>query len=444
MKKPQRGLAVPLIATLIIVLAVGGVYLYEIKKGETPVAVDSETQQVALLQQQAEIPVETIQSSNDTDSASVGVLTSHKVSACGEIKKPGKYLLVADLINTKTEPCIKFQDVKNASLDCQNHTIISHNEDYNIYVKGSSDFKIKNCKLQSSVTLPSDRVQHVLRIEDSKRGEVSGSTIGGNFATVSGSTVVTLHNNTFTNQFSIYKSNHITITQNNFSNNIDPITLDSGSDNSVISNVIDGKSDGILHNDGNNIGADDGIVIKNESRDMIQGNAIKNVYDCGIETIGYMFDSKVISNSVKNAGVCLLGGWYWTSLKGNLIKDNVGDDMPRLFVFWRSNGLLSTEQYVYFKDNVFENNKFINPRKVIGNNEEDWFMEASYITMESSDVPSLSIPGSKIIIGNNVFKNNNFTTIAGSVVFSPVNMIVDGGGNICPATTDLNFPLKCN
>ncbi|MBI5742545.1 MAG: right-handed parallel beta-helix repeat-containing protein [Candidatus Niyogibacteria bacterium] len=376
------------------------------------------------------------------------IKTSVELNSCEEINKPGEYSLVADITNTKSGPCIKFQDVSNVSLDCQNHTVTSKNEDYNIYVKGTSDFKIYNCKLISSVSLPSDRVQHVLRIEDSRQGELYSNTIGGSFVSVNGSTGVTIRNNIFTNEFSVFKSNNIVIKSNNFSfsnggsiNGGSIITLREGYNNSIISNTIDGKSDGIWHGgNGQDVGVDDGITMADENQLTIQGNIIQNIWDCGIEPTGNFFDSKIIGNNVKNAGYCLLGGWYWSSVKGNLIKDNIGDDMPRLFVFFRARGLRTNDQYVYFKDNTFENNKFLNPRlttNVKGGG--DGYIEASSFKIEAIDVPS-----SSIITGNNIFKNNNFTTIASPIIFTPASMIVDGGGNVCPTTADTNFPLKCN
>lgn len=362
---------------------------------------------------------------------------SLELNSCGEINKSGKYSLVADITNTKSEPCIKVQNINNVSLDCQNHTITSKNENYNIYVKGVSDFKINNCKLVSSVNVSADvSSQHVLRIEDSKQGEVYDNIIGGNFTSISGATAISVHDNAFTNQLSVYQSNHITITSNNISNGSDPLHLEGGNNNSVISNIIDGKSDGIF---ANRIGADDGIVPRDESQDLIQENTIQNVFDCGIENVGSIFDSKIIGNNIKNAGFCGIGGWYWSSVKGNLIKDNIADNTPQLFHFARTYSLKSGEQYVYFKDNTFENNKFVNPRTVIVRGGGYGFENASQITIEATDVPS-----SSIIVGNNIFLNNDFTIVADPILFTPENMIIDGGGNKCPTTVGTNFPLKCN
>lgn len=434
-----------LVIIVVATLVVAGFYIYQSPKEalvQTQKPQESSTSKTDALQLKEEnsAPQETkptLPPSLKTTPSLTSPVSVKKLSSCKEINESGEYLLTTDIMNTKTGPCIKFQNVSNISLDCQDYTITSKNEGINIYIKEVSDFKIHNCKLVSSVNLPTERVQHTLRIENSKQGEVYNNVIGGNFATISGSTAVTIRNNTFINEFSVYKSNNITITKNDFSNggNIAVLLhLQDGHNNSVISNTMDGKSDGIFRGLSDSIGSDDGIVIGNESQDTIQGNTIQNVFDCGIENVGYMFDSKIIGNKVKNAGVCLVGGWWQSSVKGNLIKDNIADNVAQLFVFSRLRGLQPGEQYVYFKDNTFENNKMINPRL-----EDVFALPASSIYMITSSVPS-----SSIVVGNNVFRNNDFTTTLGPITFEPANMIVDGGGNICPAPEDASFPLKCN
>ena len=346
---------------------------------------------------------------------------SLKIDSCRTISTAGEYSLSGDLTNTKSEPCIKIQNVSNVSLDCQNHTITSKNENYGIYIKGDSDFKLNNCKLASSVNIPVETsAQHMLRIENSKRGELQNSTIGGNFATISGSSFVTIRNSTFNNQLNVYKSNNVTIRDSNFSNGSDNITLQEGSNNSVISNFIDGKSDGVFRGFEGSIGADDGIVIKDESGDLIQGNTLKNFFDCAIENVGYMFDAKIIGNTASNTGVCFLGGWYWSSVKGIIVKDNVVSNMPNLFYFFRQYSLKPTEQYVYFQNNTFENNKLSSPKL------DTSFLMASRFVFDGSAVPLQNH-----ILGNNVLRNNDFTKLVGPLRLAPANIVIDGGGNIC-------------
>jgi hypothetical protein len=364
---------------------------------------------------------------------------SSKIDSCRTISTAGDYSITGDLMNTKSEPCIKIQNVSNVTLDCQNHTITSKNENYNIYVKAGTNFKLNNCKLISSVSLPSASVQHVLRIEDSKQGEVNNNTAGGNYVSISGSSFVTVKNSTFTNQLNVYKSNNITLRDNNFSNGLDPITLQEGNNNSVISNFIDGKSDGVFRGDGNSVGADDGIVIKDEIGDTIQGNTLQNFWDCAIENVGKMFDAKIIGNKASNAGVCFLGGWYYSSVKGIVVKDNVVSNMPNLFYFFRQYSLKPTEQTVYFQNNTFENNKLSNPKL------DTSFSMASRFVFDGSAVPLQNH-----ILGNNILRNNDFTKSLGPLRVAPANIIVDGGGNICSGAEEEakgggdSIPFNCN
>lgn len=344
-----------------------------------------------------------------------------------------------NLVNTKSEPCIKIQNVSNVTLDCQNYAITSRDENYNIYVKGGSNFKINNCKLVSSVSLPSASTQHVLRIEDSGQGEIVNNTVGGNFATISGSSFITVRNSTFNNQLNVYKSNNVTIKNNNFSNGSDNITLQEGSNNSVISNFIDGKSDGVFRGFEGSVGADDGVVIKDEKGDTVQGNTFQNFFDCAIENAGYMFDAKIVGNKASNAGVCFLGGWYWSSVKGITVKDNVVSNTPTLFYFFRQYSLKPSEQYVYFQNNTFENNKMSNPKTDTG------FSLASRMVFDGAAVPMQNH-----VLGNNVLRNNDFTKLVGPLRITPANIVVDGGGNICSGAEEEakgggdSVPFNCN
>lgn len=366
--------------------------------------------------------------------------TPIKISSCGTIGAAGNYFISGDLSNTKSEPCIKIQNTSNVILDCQNHTITGKNENYDIYVKGTSNFKIKNCKLVSSINVSADiSSQHVLRIENSKLGEVDNSSIDGNFASISGSSFITIKKSAFTGQLSVYKSNNVIIKDSRFSNGMDPITLQEGNNNSVISSLIDGKSDGVFRGFNGSIGADDGIVIKDESGDIIQGNTLQNFFDCAIENIGKMFDAKIVGNKASNAGVCFLGGWYWSSVKGIVVKDNTVSDTPTLFYFFRQYSLKPNEKYVYFQNNIFENNKMSNPK-----------LNTSFSMASKMVFNGTFVPMQKYLLGNNILRNNDFSKFNGPLRVAPANVITDGGGNICSgAEEDVRgggdaLPFKCN
>ncbi len=342
------------------------------------------------------------------------------IDSCRTLSKTGNYVLTGNILNEGSGPCIKVTNVSNVTLDCKDHAITGKNEDYAIHVKGSSNFKIANCKLESNEPLPTNRAQHLLRIENSSKGEMDKDTIGGTYSSISGSSHIAIHDSVFTNQLNVYQSNNVSIKSSQFSNILDPITLQEGYDNSVISNTIDGKSDGRYVGLENSIGADDGIVIKDQIGTVIQGNTLSNFFDCAIENVGYMYDAKIVGNTVRNTGVCFLGGWYYSSVKGILVKDNVVSQTPNLFYFSRLYALKPREKYVYFQNNTFENNKLSDPKL------DTAYSLASRIVFNGSDVPI-----SQHILGNNVFKNNDFTKQTAPLRITPGNIVIDGGGNTC-------------
>src|SRR6185503_8741768 len=123
-----------------------------------------------------------------------------------------------------------------------------------------------------------------------------------------------------------------------------------GSDNVVRNNHIDGHWDGTL---GNQLGADDGIVLQDEVRDTVVGNTFVNNWDCGIETVGVISDSTFDDNVVTKAGYCCIGAWYGNNWRNNGVTGNQCTDVGALFVFRRIFALAQTETTLYFQDNRF-------------------------------------------------------------------------------------------
>lgn len=344
---------------------------------------------------------------------------SVEMSKCGEITKSGNYIITSDLAAAPDHICINIFAIKNVSLDCQNHTITSLRGN-TIRIAQTTDFVLKNCISSSKANV---------NIIDSQRGEI--------------------FNNTFDNLVSLSQSNDIHIHSNVFLGDLQPtftgslLNMSNGKNNVVKSNTFDGRSDGINLGEQDSIGFDDAIVITNESGDTIQENDIKNFYDCGIENVGYIYDSKIIGNKIQNTGVCAIGGWFDSSLRGNVIKDNVARDVPSLFVFWLSSDiwlrstLPATEINYYFKDNMFENNTFTDPK----------FVTKPFVSTPSQSYFSITnsvIPASQLIVGNNIFRNNHFPQSASAIFFQPSSMVVDGGGNVCTKPSGAAFPLECN
>jgi hypothetical protein len=85
-----------------------------------------------------------------------------------------------------------------------------------------------------------------------------------------------------------------------------------GTNNKVIDNTIDGSWRGQKYPFGGYPpGADDGIIIENDANLLIEGNVIRNIWDCGIERLGNRTDPITIrNNDITNAADCGLGGWF--------------------------------------------------------------------------------------------------------------------------------------
>ncbi len=391
-----------------------------------------------------------------------------KISACTKITEGGNYTLSNDLIG---RACIDITNVNNVNIDCNNHSINpnsnSPQNDYThhvIEINNVKNFSIKNCNI--SAVSPDTPIN----IESSNGGVVQNNTLSGVPISISSSSNINFVMNDIRTNLYVTASDNMNIEKNTIKNHgQDPsegVVRISGNSNKVIGNTIDGESDGIFRSppggafssDNKSIGADDGIVIgRGEANNnvILQGNTIRNVWDCGIETLGPIFNSQFTDNNITNAGLCGIGAWYFNSFKGNTISNNVINNVPQIFTFLRTSTYQGSHSNFappyYFKDNIFTGNKFINPKIGYSNASAHIYFVASD---GGSYLNSQPLTDSDLITGNNIFTNNDFGKILNAPEFSPKSMIVDGGGNvfstpqICDAsdrgiscTPDTTYPL---
>ncbi len=319
----------------------------------------------------------------------------------------------------------------------------------------TNNFSLTNCKLETTNSIP-------LLIKNSKDGQITGNTIGKFYVSVYKSSNLRFKKNILGAFYQQEYSTDNVLQNNTLSVTLDPtgsfgtvgavVVSTRGARNQIVNNLIDGKAEGVFDNKN---AADDGIVIDQETADVVEGNTIANNWDCGIETFGHISKSRIARNYIKNSGVCGIGGWYYNSWKGNEVSENTIDDAPTMFLFARMHGLRPAgwdvndpssvaDEYVYFADNRFVKNKFINAKLQKGSVSQ---LGSSVIFMTpSGDLGN--ILGERVatkkdfILGNNLFQENDFGTALNAPHFDPMNMIVDGGGNICGKATD-NYPLKC-
>lgn len=367
------------------------------------------------------------------------------LSSCGEITQPGNYVLDRDL--KADYSCLSIHDVSNVSIDCNGHSIDIVGE------KGGTWAEITNVKGFSltSCTLNTSSSFTALRIASIIEGVINGNSINKSIVSVVNSVNLKFSNNEVFGAYSQIHSDNVIIENNVFVGNPEKVTgsavvhLEIGNNNKVLNNRIDGKSDGVYYIDPyKNVGYDDGIILTGESGDVIQDNEIKNVWDCGIETLNKVFDTKITSNIIENAAICGIGGWYFNSWKGNTISHNTIRNSGSMFTIFREHGLRKEseygpqEQFVYFKDNSFIDNKFINPKTGAVSATIDLSYNEKFLSSTNDFLP---FKPEDIITGNNIFKDNDFNTL--NLYLKPANMFVDGGGNRCNSTGESDLPLKC-
>jgi parallel beta helix pectate lyase-like protein len=207
------------------------------------------------------------------------------------------------------------------------------------------------------------------------------------------------------------------------------VRFSEGNDNRIIQNTIDGSWRGQPYPAGGYPpGADDGIVIENDANLVIEGNAIRNVWDCGIERLGNRTDPVTIrNNDISNAAECGIGGWFSAGWQDSLIVDNTVSTSGAFAEIYFSPNQNRGVDHITFRNNVFENNRFLNP---LGHMTAS--VNIDYIT-GTSRLP--------LDIGNNIFRNNDFGSDISAPRLAPAFGFVDGGANVC--RQDAKSALAC-
>ncbi len=396
------------------------------------------------------------------------------ISSCREITSGGSYLFNGDIYSSGQTRCLYIHDTENVQIDCNNHTIFSNlSLGYLVYFERVNNFSLKSCRFMALEGLDEDF--YPLYIENSSDGEVEKNLIRGKFFRFSNSVNLTFFHNTIIPRLDVFHNKGLKIYENDFrreyyqqyttnsliqrntfnlsyirrnqAENIScVINLNLGSENNISQNRINGGARGLFSE---RLYADDGICLSDESFDFVEGNFIENNWDAGIETIGLVTNTTITENYIKNSGLTGLGGWYWNSWKGNSVLNNVIEDAPKMLFFLREHGLrpqgwddehlMPADKFIIFKDNTFINNSILNPRI-------DELGSYSYLVIQAKDnlYPGESYPKKEeVILGNNLFKDNDFTHISLSPYFDPPSMIIDGGGNKCNSPSDSEYPLSC-
>lgn len=400
----------------------------------------------------------------DSEGGSVNLALTipRMINSCQEITKSGSYLLSSDIsVSQSSGSCLNIHDVSDINIDCDNHKIqsaISPTSDRSqttiVKFTNATNFSLVNCNIKSQAFLGGRANQVPLEVLTSSSGTIKRNIIESSFILIKGSNNIDFTNNqVITPLIQVDSGSFITIADNTI--NALPviggsfnILLDSGHDNTVARNVLDGKWDGVF-NGLNSIGNDAGIIFQDESNDLISNNTISNVWNAGIETDGLVQNSIILGNRINKAGIAGIEGVHHSNLKGLSFLDNIIDTAPKMFFFQLGGaveGLRPKDNFLFFLDNKFISNKFINPTAASGQN-------ASSITVSPTNPTINVIAGDRRITladikaGNNTFANNDFgTQLDAPWPLLPTNIIVDGGGNVCGSIPSFiaNYPLICN
>ena len=385
-------------------------------------------------------------------------ISGNTITSCGMIKRSGNYMLGND-ISSKGMTCLTVRDLSQVYIDCNNHSISMDlqgqgNNNPVMYMKNVNNFSLKSCSTKitnNTISWPAT----VLFISRSTNGVISNNNFSGGDVGAEDITNLQVSRNTFVGGYGVRRG-HSNIAEDNvfdpprkYDAGSAPLEFSFGSNNRLSRNIIDGKSDGIFQN---KLGYDDGIVIQDENQDVIEGNDLKNFWDCGIETSGFVRNTQIIGNKIKNAPICGIGGWYWNSWKSNTVAQNVVDTVGTLFRFLRNYGLRPNDNYiddtyVYFKDNIFRDNILLNPNSVQSSVSSSFVMNQQSGPLSevgSRDGSERQAASSDFVTGNNQFINNDFGKVQGAPLINPYGMTINGGGNKCGQIPSTDYPLKCN
>lgn len=278
-----------------------------------------------------------------TQSATVPIA----VSSCGSIFQPGTYQLTSDL---NGDDCLILSS-GNITLNCANHQIIdnSSGSHYGLYIFNSPNTTVYNCNIRAP--------NLAVVINNSPEVNFFKNTVGSpNLQSdvrlqVQSSSNVSIYQNTFFAYIVAVSSDQMTISNNVMTSPMagadnvvsGMIYLQLGSGNSVTHNTINGRGSVVI---GDDItaeklgGADDGILLMDQTGATVDHNVITNVFDSGIEGAGYIKNSTLTNNSVTNASMAAISGWwddqktaYTFTLQNSTIANNTGSNMAGLFSF---------------------------------------------------------------------------------------------------------------
>jgi len=205
------------------------------------------------------------------------------LTACSSIAAAGHYVLATDL--PAISGCLRISGTSNVDVDCSGHSLGS------ILVTNVSSVTIRNCLVSGTI-----------QMTGVNSGTIEACHLNSFISSIAGTNVE-------------IRSNTVAITAPGLPSGI---RVQDGGSNRVIDNSVDGGYPGGLER----IGTDDGVIVQNETNDLIQGNVLSNVYDIGIEGVDTVSNSTFSGNTITNAGAAGVGAVFCTNWSGNTVSNN--------------------------------------------------------------------------------------------------------------------------
>ncbi len=390
--------------------------------------------------------------------------TVQALNSCITIGAPGAYVLAANIptINVAGSSCITI-NASNVQLDCAGFSFGNTGSNATALTLGPvQNVSVKGCTMQTN-RLSFDRVTNV-----SVHNNTFIATAGGTLVEAFRATLLAFDNNTLDlGSFTQSYGRSVTVSNNRISapggNSSQPAIIGStyGTGTRVLNNTLNGRWGS---NRGSNIqvGAQSGIDIGDESDVVIGGNTLTDIFTCGVELSGNISSLLARDNRVENAGQCGMIGSISLSLSSSRFVGNTINRSAVAFHFFRTGGLrpagfdqpdrtLPADTAVVFRDVTIERNTLSNAIASDGGTTPPTVVILPITTrMNYDDVvaPGETLPGPGAFqLGNVRFVNNTFDRSASPIEFGQgtftSGLIVDGGGNVCPASSAAGFPIVC-
>lgn len=309
------------------------------------------------------------------------VTTTVTLTSCGSITAPGHYVVGAELRGT---PCLSVSSVADVQIDCASHTLGP------LILNNVNTAAVSNCSVIGD-----------LQLTNTTNVTVTNSSVFGGILWAINSTNVA------------FISNNVTIQQTGIGG---AVVLTGGSHNRVINNTLIGGYGGGLAQ----TGTDDGIILGNESGDLVQGNTINDFFDAGVEGVDAVSNTTIADNTMTNLGTVGVSSYWCTEWTGNLIQRNSVSTAPRLVWLEYETSQAkcgSTPGLPILHDNQFVGNSIRNP--VFG----------TFGPLAQLRGMLVDFAGD---VANNLVQNNDFGPFTCPLI-NPSGGFVDGGGNLCAA-----------